>query len=401
MKRRSFYPTLGILIAAIAACSDSSSPPTAPLAPAFDRQTTPPPAGLVAVSAGDATVQLWPYTGLNFEGTPQDPINLVFVGQGDARNVRDALLSLDGSRGVAPFNQSAIGMLLAGVAQGCTWSDAIGGHQVTYSDASDWAGSAIQLECGSFASTRFHVRLFQAGEWTVANAHLDVLIPGTQQHEVVTWEGGEAFVTMELARSGLLTAAPAATSVLNTTPTFGAIRPEIYNGLPAGLRLFTGGIIGSVTQPVPLPNDGRATLLSLADAPDAGGTSESFTLQFAQYIPKPFCAEAGELVRVDGPLYFQQEVRVSASGGISNRTRVEGELEVRTFDPATGALGPVERAEVSERYLTMVAAERSSVLATRSQRIFPEGVAPEKLMEVLQVSSGGPNKFRHDEQCND
>lgn len=79
-------------------------------------QVTPSP--LVTVNLGASSLEFWPFTGNDFSGTPQDPINLLFAGESDPRALRAALLFLDGDRtafgfpNVFPFN--------------CTWIDAIG-----------------------------------------------------------------------------------------------------------------------------------------------------------------------------------------------------------------------------------------------------------------------------------
>lgn len=398
--RQFLIPKLSLLLISTAVACSETTPLTSPSQPQPGLQPDPVMApAIVPVTTGSSTVNLWPYTGTNLSGTPQDPMNVIFVGAGDPRNVRDALLSLDNNRAVAPFNQSQTGMLLAGVAQGCTWSDAIGSQQTTYTDQSGWTGSVIQLECGSYVPFRFHVRLFKAGDWTVANAHVEVQIPGTEQHEVIGWEAAEAFLSMELARGGLLAAAPGTTDPINEIGTFGAIRFQIYNGLPAPLRLLAGGPLGNVTSDVPIPSNGRATVLTLVDAPDAGSTSESFTLQFGQIIPKPFCATAGELVRVDGPVMLQQEVVVSASGELITRTNIEGELQVRAFDPTTGTLGDVTRAQVRDHYTTHLGNRVNTVLSTRHQRLLPESGAPQALREALRVADPGADRYDRDENC--
>jgi hypothetical protein len=153
----------------------------------------------------------------------------------------------------------------------------VGGNQTTYSGEGGWSGSVIQLECGNFNSFRFHIRLFPAGEWTMANAHAEVVIPGTNHHEVLTWEAAEKFVMMEMARSGLLVASPAESGIINEAGSFGTIRPLVYNGLPGALRLLSGGPAENVTEPVPVRTDGKATILALRDAPPASGTTNSFT----------------------------------------------------------------------------------------------------------------------------
>ena len=65
----------------------------------------PAPSGLQMVSFGSSSWNIWPYTGGNFSGTPQDPINLIFVGKADPLDIRAALLSLDGDR--SAFSLSA------------------------------------------------------------------------------------------------------------------------------------------------------------------------------------------------------------------------------------------------------------------------------------------------------
>lgn len=56
------------------------------------------PSPLVTVDIGLDAVEFWPYTGADLSGTPKDPINLIFFGQADPRDIRAALLSLDGDR---------------------------------------------------------------------------------------------------------------------------------------------------------------------------------------------------------------------------------------------------------------------------------------------------------------
>ncbi|HEX9610445.1 MAG TPA: hypothetical protein VF978_01070, partial [Gemmatimonadales bacterium] len=200
------------------------------------------PSPLASVALGSSTLEFWPFTGADFGHTPLDPINLIFFGQSDPRALRAALMMLDGDRtafglpDVFPFN--------------CTWKDAIGGMQTAYSTGAGWAGSAIQLECGDFGPIRFHLRLFNAGDWTLANAHFEVLIPATTEHQVLSWELAEQLVTVDLLRSGLLDAGVPlfATGTINPSP-FHEIPAVIYNGLPLELRGVIGGPSGDVSGP--------------------------------------------------------------------------------------------------------------------------------------------------------
>jgi hypothetical protein len=123
----------------------------------------------------------------------------------------------------------------------CTWTDAIGGIQVSWAEPAGWTGSVIQLECGAYDPFRFHIRLFPAGHATLANAHVEVLIPGTQAHQVLNWEVADQFIVYEMARVGILGAAPATRGMINQAPTMGEIPVVLYNMLPAHLRALAGG----------------------------------------------------------------------------------------------------------------------------------------------------------------
>jgi len=49
---------------------------------------------MVSVNVGSHSLSFWPYTGTDFTGTPQDPINLIFYGEADPRDLRAALMAL-------------------------------------------------------------------------------------------------------------------------------------------------------------------------------------------------------------------------------------------------------------------------------------------------------------------
>jgi hypothetical protein len=325
--------------------------------------------------------------GTDFSGTPQDPVNLVFFGVGDPRNVRDALLSLDGTRS-GP---------LAGFA--CRWTDAFGTQETAYSEQSEWSGSVIQLECGSYSPFRIHLRLFPAGSWTVGNAHFDLLIPGTTDHQVLSWEFGEQFVTYDLARSGYLAARPAQSGPINAAGTFREIPPVIYNGLPAELRALTGGPDSPVALPVGIPTDGSATLLALSDAPQAGDTEQEIVIHFAQTIPKPFCNGGGDFVRVDGPVRLTQRVEVSRSGVLTSQRFAEGDLVVRSVNPTTGETGAPVEAHVREHYGATVGDHVASVRSTRSQQLLVADGPPQRFLEQLQVGPNGLTRYLRSERC--
>jgi hypothetical protein len=272
------------LVCALTGCSKESLDAVAPTGPvrtaatspdhatgapeaAVDPGGSPAPAGLVETAFGGSTLRLWPYTGHSFDGTASDPVNLLFVGEADPVAIRDALLSLDGDRSAAgfppvhPFN--------------ARWSDAIGDAQTNWSGREGWSGSAIQLQLGTYEPVRFHLRLFRTaapfpggGTWTVGAAHFEVMIPGTADHQVLSWERAEQVVIADLVRSGLLdAAAPLGTSgVIHTAPTFREIPPVLYNGLPPELVAYIEGPSPPVSAPVGIRTDGQATILRAAPA---------------------------------------------------------------------------------------------------------------------------------------
>lgn len=382
---------LTLMMLALAGCGELTEPDTrlaeAEGGPAFNH-SVPIPASLTTVTAAGSSLTLWPYTATTLAEQPSDPINLIFGGIADPRNIRDALLALDGVRG-GPF---------AGF--DCTWTDAIGGIQATYGSDPGWTGSVIQLECGTYEGLRMHVRLFPMGDRTVANAHIDVLIPGTTDHQVISWEVAEQFVTADLARAGVLGAAPTATAGVTAAPTFREIPAILYNGLPPQLKALAGGPGGTVSEPVGIANDGRATILVIArDVPAAGGRSQTLELDFAQVIPKPFCAEPGELVRVDGPVSLTQEVRVSATGVLSSQTFAEGELQVRSFDPTTGATGDPMTAHIRDHYRTQVGDHLTMARSSRHQLLESPGAPAQQLQVLLRVGSDGEPMARARELC--
>lgn len=137
----------------------------------------------------DGQSVVWPYAGSDLTGTPTGPVNLVFLGQADPRNLRALLRSLNGDRtafglpNVFPFN--------------CTWSDAIGANETAWSAPEGWQGSAVQLQCGEYATMRVHLRLFRLGAFTLGNAHAELFIPGTSTHAILAWEFVEAIATID------------------------------------------------------------------------------------------------------------------------------------------------------------------------------------------------------------
>jgi hypothetical protein len=306
-------------------------------------------ADLVTVDLGGSSLEFWPYTGRTPTlGDAADPINLVLRGGADPRILRARLMYLDGDRSafgmpsVFPFN--------------CTWSDAIGGTQSTFATGFGWSGSAVQLQCGTYDPARLHLRFFPFGDWTVANSHFDLLIPGTTDHEVVSWELAEQIAWVDFLRLG---GAPGVTGVINESPTYRQILAPVFAGLPAdlkGLLLATN----SITADGRLVNDGVAQTVTLPDVPLAGGGADiarqNLTIDFDQVIPRPFCSGDGvEFLKVTGPVSLDQQVVYIPNGTFTSHYHAKGHLDVIQINPATGE-------PTSEPYRALVNQQGRSVL---------------------------------------
>jgi hypothetical protein len=342
MRSTGFAPRL-MLVLAIWACTDDpssvASPDAAVEAIRTSSQTSDAdlrPSPLATATLGDRSAEFWPYTGTNFRGTAQDPINLLFFGENDPRQIRAALMSLDGNRSaygfppVMPFN--------------CTWSDAIGNVQTAFATEGKWLGSAVQLECGPYGPIRFHMRLFRAGTATIGNVHFEVLIPGTTEHEVLSWKLAQDLVTADLVRSGLLGRPPAPTAMLHPTE-FHEIRAPVYNGLPVELRGAIGGPLSNVTANVPIRSSGVAMMFELARSVDVvrGYDVENFVVNWNQVIPKPFCSQGpSSYVLVQGPVTLQQRAGIDALGTYSAAFIATGTLQLTPVNPLTSPPTPVE-----------------------------------------------------------
>jgi hypothetical protein len=330
------------------------------------RAAAPAPAPLFTVAGPASSLEMWPYTASLIGAAPSDPMNVVFPDI-DPRSLRAALMMLDGNRtafgfpDAAPFN--------------CTWKEAMGSNQVGYASPVDWTASAIQLECGDYAPLRFHIRMFPSGDWTIANAHFEVIVPGTNEHEVLAWELAEQLVTVDFVRSGLLVAPPSGTQVITPEPTFRAINPLIYSGLPPELQGLIGGPIGPVTDPVPMANDGRATVLALGGpvGNERVVSKREFVLDFDQTIPKPFCSSGPlDYLYVTGPIRFTQQVVVARSGNYMTRFHARGQLELTPINPLTGEMGEPLRAQVAERDRSVVTDQVTMVSTFRTQLLLPK-----------------------------
>jgi hypothetical protein len=332
----------------------------------------PPPPDLKTV---DGTGTFWPYTGQDYSGETTDPINLVFVGDADPRLIRQALMQLDGNRSAVP--QLAL--------FDCTWRDAIGRPQTNYSVESGWEGSAIQLECGEYSTLRAHIRLFRHGPYTLAGAHLEVQIPGTTRHEVLSWIAPRDLVAFDMSRTGLLAAPPAPVGGLTQVPTYREIQYQVLNGVPDGLRVALGLPPGELHANVPIPNDGMATVLTLSGQLEKGASEAlvEFDHPFDQGIPRPFCATSPtDGLYVKGPVHIVHRSWTDEYGRYGSSVTASGVLQVVPIDLATQQpTGTPYLATVYEAYRSRLTDHRQAAAMVAAQALFSD--PPQSLVEKL------------------
>ncbi len=357
-------------------------------------QRAPAPSPLSTVNA-EGEFTMWPYTSSDLEN-PADPVNVLLVGEADPRSIRQALLDLDNDRSslglppVAPFD--------------CTWEDAIGGHQGAFARGAGWSGSVIQLQCGDYEGLRFHLRLFRAGERTIVNAHFETIIPATTEHQVLSWELAEQFAVGDLGRTGLLSAPPSQTIPITPSP-YGEIAPEIYNLLPEELKALIGGPAGQQPSPVPMANDGRATVLSIGEAiqPVPGHWVEEFTVSFDQVLPKPFCVEGSSpYVYITGPVHLRQVVSLSGEGILTTNFQARGSLQVTPIDPTTAPptpVAPTYQATVSQSQTAVLGDRQERLSQIIEQRELPPALGRGSLRTKLTIAREGRTAFEQRIVC--
>jgi hypothetical protein len=334
----------GLALAVSIGCTGDRDP-VAPDMPDAELSRYPAPAGLVTADG----FAFLPYTLNHYQAANQDPINLIFTGNVDPLTIRAALMSLNGDRS----GLAAINPLLAPLAAfDCTWKDALGGdEQVTYVD-DKWAGSVIQLACGDYQPYRVHMRLFQTGDHTVANAHFEILIPGTADHQVLSWELAETLVWADFVRGGLGGPAGAAPGI-NQAPTFRTIIPQIFNALPGELKYIVTGDPGYVASgPVGIPNDGNATIVQVAASvsPQPGSFEQHITLPYDIVAPKPICNPNGDkYIYITGSVELWQTDVLTPTGEYRMKFRASGQLTVTPVNPLTGeAIGAPQTAKIEQ-----------------------------------------------------
>jgi hypothetical protein len=374
----------------LAGCTDDQGP-TARDGPELQgsRGTFPAPAPLVTVDG----FTFFPYTADNFYADPKDPINLLFLGHVDPRHIRAALLALpDGDRSAFGFpNQFPFN---------CTWKDALGGdEQVTYA-ADAWTGSAIQLACGDYGPVRFHVRLFPAGDRTVGNAHFEVQIEGTADHQVLSWELAEQLVTADMVRTGIAAPTGLATGI-NAAPYFRLIIEQVYDALPPDLQALAVPLGDDAHG---IATDGNTTLFTLfaPATPVTGVADQTLVINYDLVVPKPFCSANVPYVYVNGPVTLSQTDGVGQGGEYWREFTAEGTLSVTPIDLETGFpdFSRTYRARIRERHRARLWQGMLTVASEKMQVEIPEtGPDRGRITVILKLGPHGATRFHATEVC--
>ncbi len=322
------------LFLGIVGCSrDTTMEPTTPN-PDPNTNAQPAPAGRVTVALEEDALEFWPFTGSGFDGAEVDPIHLILVGATPVE-VREALLGVDGSSRSLP-GLAAIPTLRE------AWTEAIANPQTAFIGGR-WTASVVQLELGSYDPLRVHVRLFggftRSGvPVTLGAAHLEVLIPGTHEHQVVSWEAARAILVEDLLRSGYADAAGAwRTGPIAPRPAYRSVPRAVHRALSPELAGLAS-VPAAPDAAVPLPHDGTATVLRFASTPELqpGALERVSELEIDEVAPMPF-GGAGE-AHVSGRVVLQRVGRVGPRGEYTYEGGFKGTLLVT---PITGDRDPV------------------------------------------------------------
>jgi len=384
----------------VAGCS-SEDVITEPGQPSLAPASVNAPADLVTIEDAGHSLTFWPYTSAGLSDQPSDPINLVFVGKASPVAIRAALMALDGDRSslglppVPPFN--------------ARWTDAFGDAQGSYASEGGWTGSVIQLALGDYGPIRVHLRLFSTkapfgdGTWTLGGAHFEVLIPGTTEHQVLSWEIAQQIVVGDLMRSGLISGV-SLTSTINAAPSFRDIPAPIYNGLPPELVGLIGGPPQPVQNAVPLASDGQAAIVELSgDAPLVpGDTAFNLTLTWGQLVPRPFCSSGPlDWVYVEGPVTLTRTSSLTADGSYTFTGSYQGRLHVTPMDVTVNPpvpSGPSFDAVVTGNQSGQILGS-DFVLSAHDRRIASETDGIGMQRSRLRVGSSGDNSYVVNVRC--
>jgi hypothetical protein len=366
----------------------------------------PAPPELLTVTAvlADRSVTLYPYTGNDYSLEPYDPVNLLFPDL-DPRQIRQALLGLEGERDLPPGTPDTVPF------KDCVWADAMGSEQVAWAENEGWVGGEVQLACIDPDEPlgdpfRVHLRLYRQGDVTLGAAHFEILIPVTPQHEVLSWDFARDFVMLDMERAGLTTE-----RFVDLQPfgSFRYIRAPIYgyfqlviSALPLPDLLAFLGVLGLPpglpSGPIVwIPTDGAAAVLNgdLPFDPIQEKIHTQVDAPFFVTVPRPFCSGGpSDFVQLQGSLSMSLDVHTNPSGKYERRHRISGTLYVSPILP-DGSLGPAEPAAIWEDHRALLTDRYGQLWEKGSQEL--QGATPQSLQ--WRLDGGQRDRYREAETC--
>jgi hypothetical protein len=272
-----------------------------------------------------------------------------------------------------------------------------------------WDGSVIQLTLGVYGPLRVHLRLFRTadpfgagGIWTMGAAHFELQIPGTTEHQVLSWEWAQNVVMIDMIRSGLIDPSVTPSQPITETPSWRTIPSVIFNQIPPELRGALGYPTGDIDYDFPIPNDGSASIMRVLSpaALISGPTNQTVHIDFGQVIPKPICADGPyDYVYVTGPVDFTKHVDVSPQGQYRYTERYTGELQITPWDIVHNVpAGDPYSARVSGRQNGRTQGGNGLVLS-EDTRLAREPAGAEIVVTYLKTATNGQNAYHVMDHC--
>jgi hypothetical protein len=226
------------------------------------------------------------------------------------------------------------------------------------------------------------------------------LIPGTTDHQVLSWELAEQMVIVDFMRSQLLDpdVPMVPTDQINDAP-FRTIPAIIYNQIPEELKVAIGGPSGEVDYDVPIGTDGHAMILNLAGSVPwvSEIRHQQLVIDYDIIAPKPFCNPSQtDLVEILGPVYMDQTVELDEAGVYKMSFYASGELNVTPVYPS----GETLQGKVREKHAAIFSDKLAINSSTAFQKLLPASADDgAQLFKMLKVSSNGGSIAWEDEKC--
>jgi hypothetical protein len=285
----------------------------------------------------------------------------------------------------------------------------MGDEHAAWADPAGFVGGAVQLACVSPGAPlgspfRFHIRLFRSGRNTIGNAHYEFNIPGTAEHEVLSWDLARELSAYDAGRTGGLVDAPSTVAMI-PPGTYRTVRRPVYLALAAsgaGPLLASLGLVLPPTGDVPIPTSGaaRGLVADLRLKPTRSRETTSTHVEYSIVVPKPFCATGPfDFVKLEGPVDFSLTVETDRSGSYERTYGIAGKLSVTPMTPTSPttfvpAGDPVEGL-VFERHVGRLDDRRGQVTETGAQLLL--GEPPQSLRWSL--AAGAHDRFARRVLC--